>query len=132
MEVATKQKWTWVATREIFRSQNLYADYAIYVGGIWEHVFNEVVMLGEAYQSDILYDVVDVGRKLASLDVEEGEEVELCLIGLRRLCVDSKAMIESRGYDSEDYDGGIYKLMLSKIDGSYCFDWYKYEGEVNE
>lgn len=129
MEEATKQKWTRVATREISRLQNLYADYARNVGVIWEYVFERAMKVQEMYQEDILYDVVDVCKKLSCLDVEEGEEVELCQVGIRRCGLDSKRMIESRVYASEDYIGGIYKLTVAKEDGLYVFRWYKYGEE---
>lgn len=129
MEEATKQKWTMVATREISQLQNLYADYARNVGVIWEYVFEGAMKVQEIYQEDILYDVVDVYKKLSYLDVEEGEEVELCQVGIRRCGLDSKRMIEARVYASEDYIGGIYKLTVSKKYGLYVFCWYRLREE---
>lgn len=132
MEAATKQKWTRVATREISQLQNPYADYARNVGVIWEYVFERAMKVQEMYQEDILYDVVDVCKKLSCLDVEEGEEVELCQVGIRRCGLDSKRMIESRGYDPEVYIGGIYKLTVTRDGHAYDFQWYKYESDVNK
>lgn len=129
MEEATKQKWTMAATREISQLQNLYADYARNVGVIWEYVFERVMKIQKMYQEDILYDVVDVYKKLSCLDVEEGEEVELCQVGIRRCGLDSKSMIEARVYASEDYIGGIYKLTVSKKYGLYVFCWYRLREE---
>lgn len=129
MEEATKQKWTMAATREISQLQNLYADYARNVGVIWEYVFGRAMKVQEMYQEDILYDVVDVCKKLSCLDVEEGEEVELCQVGIRRCGLDSKRMIEARVYASEDYIGGIYKLTVSKKYGLYVFCWYRLREE---
>lgn len=130
MEEATKQKWTMAATREISQLQNLYADYTRNVGVIWEYVFERAMKVQEMYQEDILYDVVDVYKKLSYLDVEEGEDVELCQVGIRKCCLDSKGMIESRGYDPKVYIGGIYKLIVAKEDVLYVFRWYKYGEEV--
>jgi hypothetical protein len=129
MEEATKQKWTRVATREISQLQNLYADYARNVGVIWEYVFERAMKVQEMYQEDILYDVVQVGVKLSSIQIDE-EEKELRQIGIRTCGCDSGHMIESRGYDPEVYIGGIYKLTVAKEDGLYVFRWYKYGEEA--
>lgn len=126
MEEATKQKWTLFDSTKI-RSLE---DYAICVGEIWEAVVKKVVETQEAYHSDVVIDAVQVAMKLHSLKIDDGEEEELCRVGIRRLGTDSTAMIQGRGYDPEVYIGGIYKLTVAKEDGLYVFRWYKYGEEA--
>lgn len=126
MGEATKQKWTLFDSTKI-RSLE---DYAICVGEIWEAVVKKVVETQEAYHSDVVIDAVQVAMKLHSLKIDDGEEEELCRVGIRRLGTDSTAMIQGRGYDPEVYIGGIYKLTVAKEDGLYVFRWYKYGEEA--
>ena len=70
--------------------------------------------------------------KLRSLRIDDGEEIELCRVGIRRLGVDCAAMIQGRGYDPEVYIGGIYKLTVTRDGHAYDFQWYKYGEEVNK
>lgn len=128
MKVATKQTWTLFDSTKI-RSLE---DYAICVGGIWEAVVKKVVETQEAYHSDVMIDAVQVAMKLHSLKIDDGEEEELCRVGIRRLGTDSTAMIQGRGYDPEVYIGGIYKLTVSRDGHAYDFQWYKYESDVNK
>lgn len=128
MKVATKQTWTLFDSTKI-RSLE---DYAICVGGIWEAVVKKVVETQEAYHSDVMIDAVQVAMKLHSLKIDDGEEEELCRVGIRRLGTDSTAMIQGRGYDPEVYIGGIYKLTVTRDGHAYDFQWYKYESGVNK
>ena len=128
MKVATKQTWTLFGSTKI-RSLE---DYAICVGGIWEAVVKKVVETQEAYHSDVMIDAVQVAMKLHSLKIDDGEEEELCRVGIRRLGTDSTAMIQGRGYDPEVYIGGIYKLTVTRDGHAYDFQWYKYESGVNK
>lgn len=128
MKVATKQTWTLFDSTKI-RSLE---DYAICVGGIWEAVVKKVVETQEAYHSDVMIDAVQVAMKLHSLKIDDGEEEELCRVGIRRLGTDSTAMIQGRGYDPEVYIGGIYKLTVTRDGHAYDFQWYKYESDVNK
>ena len=128
MKVATKQTWTLFDSTKI-RSLE---DYAICVGGIWEAVVKKVVETQEAYHSDVMIDAVQVAMKLHSLKIDDGEEEELCRVGIRRLGTDSTAMIQGRGYDPEVYIGGIYKLTVTRDGHEYDFQWYKYESGVNK
>mgnify|MGYP007124954836 FL=1 len=128
MKVATKQTWTLFDSTKI-RSLE---DYAICVGGIWEAVVKKVVETQEAYHSDVMIDAVQVAMKLHSLKIDDGEEEELCRVGIRRLGTDSTAMIQGRGYDPEVYIGGIYKLTVTRDGHAYDFQWYKYESNVNK
>lgn len=128
MKVATKQTWTLFDSTKI-RSLE---DYAICVGGIWEAVVKKVVETQEAYHSDVMIDAVQVAMKLHSLKIDDGEEEELCRVGIRRLGTDSTAMIQGHGYDPEVYIGGIYKLTVTRDGHEYDFQWYKYESGVNK
>ena len=69
----------------------------------------------------ILIDAVQVAMKLHSLKIDDGEEKELCRVGIRRLGTDSTAMIQGRGYDPEVYIGGIYKLTVTRDGHAYDF-----------
>lgn len=53
--------------------------------------------------------------KLHSLKIDDGEEKELCRVGIRRFGVDCTAMIQGRGYNPEVYIGGIYKLTVTEM-----------------
>lgn len=59
--------------------------------------------------------------KLHSLKIDNGEEEELCHVGIRRLDTDSTVMIQGRGYDPEVYIGGIYKLTVTRDGHAYDF-----------
>ncbi len=130
MEEATK-KWVESGNGDISSGADISSIYARSVGRIWEDVFAKVIEIQEAYQEDILYDVVQVGVKLSSMQIDE-EEKELRQIGIRTCGCDSGRMIESRGYDPEVYIGGIYKLTVAKEDGLYVFRWYKYCEEAGQ
>ena len=80
----------------------------------------------------ILIDAVQVAMKLRSLRIDDGEEKELCRVGIRRCVVDCTAMIQGRGYDPEVYIGRIYKLTVTRDGHAYDFQWYKYESGVNK
>ena len=70
--------------------------------------------------------------KLHSLKIDDGEEKELCRVGIRRFGSDCTAMFPGRGYNPEVYIGGIYKLTVTRDGHEYDFQWYKYESGVNK
>ena len=80
----------------------------------------------------ILIDAVRVAMKLRSLRIDDGEEKELCRVGIRRFGLDGTAMIQGCGYNSEVYIGGIYKLTVTRDGHAYDFQWYKHESCVNK
>lgn len=127
MEEAMK-KWVEFGNGDISSGADISNIYARSVGRIWEDVFAKAIEIQEAYQEDILYDVVQVGVKLSSMQIDE-EEKELRQIGIRTCGCDSGRMIEYRGYDPEVYIGGIYKLTVAKEDGLYVFRWYRLREE---
>lgn len=57
MEEATK-KWVEFGNGDILSGADISSIYAQSVGRIWEDVFAKVIEIQEAYQEDILYDVV--------------------------------------------------------------------------